>query len=207
MYLVAFNDALIRPLIFIYVLGLRRNAFRVMFPYTTFLNEERECSHRCPAFHDSQRLSAVSIETEASESWSLNFNDLWQWGGLMEPWQKQHTPTKTHREHPLITNGEWGWGRRCFTQTSARTRPNHLKGRWHRSHETMMVSGHVEPPRLAELALKANVKLRGSNNIPLNNIRGQKQAWFKEILVLYEANDPLAKQKQCKAKEKQSELL
>lgn len=80
---------------------------------TTFLNEElrgapreRECSRRCPAFHDSQRLSAVSIETQASESWSLNFNDLWQRRGLMEPWQSQHTPVKTHREHPLITNGE-----------------------------------------------------------------------------------------------------
>lgn len=140
--------------------------------YTTFLNEEirgapceRECSHRCPAFHDSQRLSAVSIETEASESWSLNFNDLWQRRGLMEPWQSQHTPTKTHREHPLITDRERGWGRRCFTQTSARTRPNRLKGRRHRAHETMRV-------RLAELAFKANVKLLScSNNIEINNIR------------------------------------
>lgn len=41
----------------------------------------------------------------------------------------------------------------------------------------MRVSGHVEPPGLAELALKANVKTEEkwlrfcSNNIPLNNIR------------------------------------
>lgn len=173
-----------------------------MFLYTTFLNEEirgapceRESSRRCPAFHDSQRLPAVSIETEASESWSLNFNDLWQRRGLMEPWQSQHTPTKTHRQHPLITDGEWGWGRRCFTLTNARTRPNRLKGRWHQSHETMRVSGHVEPPRLAELALKANVKTEEqwlhscSDNIPLNNMRVSTDAIMFRNMCKWCRND------------------
>lgn len=95
------------------VCGGKRDVF-----YTMFLNEElrgapreRECSHRCPAFHDSRRLSAVSIETQASESWLLNFNDLWQRRGLMKPWQSQHTPAKTHeniRSYPTGNEGEDG---------------------------------------------------------------------------------------------------
>lgn len=73
----------------------------------------------------------------------------------MEPWQSPQTPTKAHGEHPLITNGVWGWGCWSFTKTNTGVRPNCLWGRWRHPHDTMTGPGQVEPSRLAQLALKA----------------------------------------------------